>query len=473
MKRKRPPRLLVIAAILLPLAVLVTMAVRQAPRQVPSEPAAVRAAAMAVLESKCADCHDSRKGLPFYAQIPGAGGVIRRDIEEGLRHWDVYDTGHLGAAATAERRAAEEVPLGRLVKLRATVTADTMPPLKYQLIHWGTSLSASERLILNTWVGQTFGAWLSRWGIAGGAGADIQPLPDAIPFDMAKAALGERLYHDKRFSKDNTVACSSCHGLDKGGTDNLRFSVGVGGLKGGVNAPTVFNAVFHMRQFWDGRAEHLAAQAGGPPLNPVEMASASWEEIVAKFEQDAALKAAFTAVYPQGFSEATLCDAIAEFERRLITPNSRFDKYLKGDRKALSAQETRGYALFTDHRCTTCHAGPAMGGLSFEYADLKANYFAGRPLTEGDTGLAAFSKNPADARRFKVPTLRNVALTAPYLHDGSQTTLRETARSMLLHQVGTLLSEDDLEDLAAFLGSLTGELFGQPLDRAQAAAAQP
>ena len=175
------------------------------------------------------------------------------------------------------------------------------------------------------------------------------------------------------------------------------------------------------------------------------------------------MKTAFTTVYPQGFCEATLCDAIAEFERRLITPNARFDKFLAGDSAALSEQEKRGYALFGAHRCATCHAGPALGGLSFEYADLKADYFAGRALTEGDAGLAAFSKNPADAKRFKVPLLRNIALTAPYLHDGSQTNLKETVRVMMKHQVGASAAEADLDALTALLGSFTGELFGQPL----------
>lgn len=453
------------AGVALLLAQSAARVVRQLPREVPAKPEGLRAAALEVLDAKCLDCHDSRRGLPFYAKLPGPGALIKKDVQQGVRHWDLDDKGHLGANATAEQKAAEEVPLGRLVKLRVTVAADTMPPLQYRLAHWGTSLTESEKRILNGWAGHAFGAWLARWGIHAGADAEVQPLPDAIPFDAAKAALGERLYSDTRFSADNTVSCATCHALEKGGTDNLRFSVGVGGLKGGVNAPTVFNAVFHMRQFWDGRAAHLAAQAGGPPLNPVEMASTNWTQIVTKLEQDAALKEAFSAVYPEGFCEASLCDAIAEFERRLITPNSRFDRHLKGDKTALSDSETRGYALFNAHRCATCHAGPAMGGLSFEYADLKADYFAGRELTDGDAGLAAFSKNPADAKRFKVPTLRNVSLTAPYLHDGSKVELKEAVRSMFAHQVGAPAADADLDALTAFLGSLTGELFGKPLAR--------
>lgn len=448
---------------------LAVMVVRQVPRQVPTDPVFVRAAAMAVLDAKCLSCHDSRRSLPFYAKIPGPGSLIRQDVREGLRHWDVYDVRHLGAAATEAQRASEEVPLGRLIKLRTNVAGDTMPPFQYRIAHWGTSLTASEKQILNKWVGNVWGAWLAGWGIKDGAEADVHPIPEQLETEVAKAVLGERLYHDQRFSKDNTISCASCHSFEKGGTDQLRFSVGVNGLKGGVNAPTVFNAVFNMRQFWDGRAENLAAQAGGPPLNPVEMASENWEEIIPKLSKDAALKAAFTAVYPEGFSEATLCDAIAEFERRLITPNSRFDHYLKGDKNALSEQEIRGYVLFGKHLCATCHAGPGMGGLSFEYADLKADYFAGRDRTEGDAGLSAFSKRAADTGRFKVPLLRNIALTPPYLHDGSQMVLKEVVRSMMKYQVGAHAPEADLNALTAFLGSLTGELFekslSQPLAR--------
>ncbi|MDD2349472.1 MAG: c-type cytochrome, partial [Kiritimatiellae bacterium] len=132
-------------------------------------------------------------------------------------------------------------------------------------------------------------------------------------------------------------------------------------------------------------------------------------------------------------------------------------------KNALSEKEVKGYTAFQTHRCTTCHAGPAMGGLSFEYADLKADYFAGREVTDGDQGLAAFSKNPKDAKRFKVPILRNIALTAPYLHDGSQPDLKETVRSMMKYQVGAVASEDELDALTAFLGTLTGNLFGKPL----------
>lgn len=436
---------------------------RQVPRPIPATPAETRSVAWDILHAKCVDCHDSRRGLPFYAHVPGPGSLIRKDIVSGLRHWDVYDVGHLGPTANQSEKEGAEIPLGRLIKLRQTVAANTMPPLQYTALHWGTSLTASENTILTNWVNQVWGTWLAQWGITTGIENDIQPIPDSIPYDTAKAALGEKLYHDPRFSLDNTIACVSCHAFDKGGTDNLPFSIGVDGLKGGVNAPTVFNAFFNMRQFWDGRARDLAEQAAGPPLNPVEMASKTWEEIIVKFEADDALKKELEALYPEGITAETLCDAIGEYELRLITPNARFDRFLKGDKEALQQNEQRGYHLFDSLQCAACHAGPGMGGLSFEYVDLKADPFIQRARTDDDAGLAAFSLNPADTGRLKVPLLRNIALTAPYLHDASEPELRGAVEFMLKHQVGVTLQSQEIEDLTAFLHTLTGELFGKAL----------
>jgi len=448
-------------AALIVLAGLAQRLIGQRPRPMPDGAAAVDAAAREILAAKCNDCHDHTRPVPFYGNLPVMGALVRKDIRDGVRHFDIADKSHLGPDATAEEKAADPVPFAWMNKLRHTLADGSMPPIQYKLMHWGSALNDSEKAILDAWIRDVQGAWLAQWGITEGIGADVHPIPDALPHHPIKAAVGERLYNDKRLSKDNTISCATCHVIEKGGTDNLPFSVGVGGLKGGVNAPTVLNAVFNMRQFWDGRAAHLAAQAGGPPLNPVEMASANWEEIIAKLEPDLALRAMFLAVYPEGYSEATICDAIAEFEKRLITPNSRFDKYLKGDKGALTAHELRGYELFTANRCAACHAGPAMGGLSFEYADLKGDYFAGRALTDGDAGLAAFSKNPKDDKRFKVPTLRNVALTAPYMHDASKAQLADAVASMLTYQVGKKKPRDEeVQSITLFLKTLNGELFG-------------
>ena len=283
--------------------------------------------------------------------------------------------------------------------------------------------------------------------------------------DIRKVALGEMLYNDPRLSSDNTVSCASCHNLQTGGVDNKAYSEGVGKQLGGVNAPTVFNAVYNFVQFWDGRAADLAEQAGGPPLNPVEMASASWDEIIGKLKADKIFTNAFTAVYPEGYSGETITDAIAEYEKTLLTPDSRFDLYLKGDSTALSAEELHGYELFKENRCATCHVGPTLGGQSYELMGLYGDYFAdrGTEMTEEDNGRHKQTKTDYDLHRFKVPGLRNVALTAPYYHDGTRQTLDEAVSDMAKYQVGKTLPESDVNDLTAFLETLTGKLNGLPL----------
>ncbi|MCL5098428.1 MAG: cytochrome-c peroxidase, partial [Candidatus Omnitrophica bacterium] len=227
-----------------------------------------------------------------------------------------------------------------------------------------------------------------------------------------KAELGRKLYHDKRLSGDDTVSCATCHDLAKGGTDQEKVSTGVRSQKGGINAPTTFNAAFQFKQFWDGRALTLEAQAGGPPNNPIEMDS-NWKQIIGKLEADPAFAQEFKAAYPEGFTDKTITDAIAAFERTLLTPNSRFDKYLAGDANALSDDEVRGYARFKDTGCATCHSGVLLGGGSFEIMGRHGDYFKDRggPVTDADKGRISVSKDGKDLHKFKVPTLRNVAKT--------------------------------------------------------------
>ena len=293
----------------------------------------------------------------------------------------------------------------------------------------------------------------------------IRPVQDSVSVDMRKVILGNLLFHDVRLSSDNTVSCSSCHGLNTGGVDNKAFSEGVGGQHGGVNAPTVFNALYNFVQFWDGRAATLADQAAGPPLNPVEMACKSFDEICDKLKADAAFSKAFTEVYPDGINEANITNAIQEFEKTLLTPNSRFDKYLKGDMAALTTEELAGYDLFKKYNCATCHVGENMGGQSYELMGIKQDYFAdrGTELTVEDNGRFKETKNERDRHRFKVPGLRNVALTAPYFHDATQATLEDAVRAMGKYEVGVDLSQQEVKQIVAFLQTLTGEYQGKLL----------
>ncbi|MBQ5679172.1 MAG: c-type cytochrome, partial [Rikenellaceae bacterium] len=213
------------------------------------------------------------------------------------------------------------------------------------------------------------------------------------------------------------------------------------------------------------RAGTLAEQAAGPPLNPVEMASTSFDQIVAKLEKDRAFSAAFKAVYPDGLNQTNITNAIEEFERTLVTPNSQFDKWLKGDDSALTEEELRGYELFKKYDCATCHVGANLGGESYELMGLRRHYFAERdlPLTEEDNGRFKQTMEERDRHRFKVPGLRNVELTWPYYHDGTRATLAEAVADMAIYQSGVELTEEENAAIVAFLRTLTGEFEGVKL----------
>jgi cytochrome c peroxidase len=300
----------------------------------------------------------------------------------------------------------------------------------------------------------------------------IKPVPTEIKLDPRKVALGERLFNDKRLSRDNTLSCASCHNLSAGGIDGAVASVGIGGAKGPINAPTVFNSSLNFRQFWDGRANSLEEQAAGPIHNPKEMGS-NWAEVLGKLGKDAALVAQFKAVYPDGLQAKNVQDGISAFERSLLTPNARFDKYLRGDKSAISADELKGYELFKKYGCVSCHQGVAVGGNMFQTFGVMGDYFARRGnLTEADLGRYNVTKSEGDKHVFKVPGLRNVALTAPYFHDGSAQTLGDAVAVMFKYQLGRSASQQDKDQIVLFLRTLTGEYKGQPLDNAVQSAAK-
>jgi len=294
--------------------------------------------------------------------------------------------------------------------------------------------------------------------------AFTQPLPRALALDARKVALGQRLFYDARLSKDDTVSCASCHSLDTGGVDNRARSVGVAGGVSTINAPTVYNSGLNFVQFWDGRVPSLESQIDGPVNHPQEMAS-SWPQVLTKIESDASYADLFAELYPQGITVAAVKDALATFERSLITPDSRFDQFLRGDAKALNAQEQRGYALFQSYGCASCHQGQNLGGNMFEKMGLMGDYFAerGGELTDADKGRFNVTGKPQNLHEFRVPSLRNVALTAPYFHDGHAQTLEQAVAIMAKYQLGRPMPSDDLLDITAFLRSLTGQYQGSPL----------
>lgn len=281
----------------------------------------------------------------------------------------------------------------------------------------------------------------------------IQPIPAAKVKNAAMAELGKKLYFDPRLSKSGFISCNSCHNLSMGGTDNLKTSIGHNWQQGPINSPTVLNSSMNLAQFWDGRAKDLKAQAGGPIANPGEMAF-THELAVDVLNSMPGYKAEFKKVF--GKDAATIdmvTDAIAAFEETLVTPGSRFDKWLKGDKKALTKAEQEGYKLFKDSGCTACHYGPAVGGNSFQKMGLVAEYDT-KNKAEGVAGLTG---KDADRMKFKVPTLRNVEMTYPYFHDGEADTLEKAVDIMGKLQVGRAYTPDEVSKIVAFLKTLTGK----------------
>ncbi len=400
-------------------------------------------------EKGCDYCHTPSAALPFYASFPIAKQLMEYDTRLG------YNSFNLEAVRSAliDDRAVSQSDLN---KIEWVMQHQTMPPTRYVALHWAGQLNDDERLLLLDWIKKQRESHYARLDVAAAhRNEPVQPVPRALPVDADKVALGFRLYHDTRLSGDSTLSCASCHSLNAGGVDGRQTSLGVNGAVGPINAPTVFNATFNVEQFWDGRAADLQKQAGGPPLNPIEMASKSWDDIIAKLDADPALKAAFEAVYPQGFSGDTITDAIAEYEKTLITPDAPFDKWLRGDENALTAQQKRGYQLFKENKCATCHGGVILGGRSFEPLGLKKEYDFGE-VTAADIGRMNVTHEVRDRLRQKVPGLRNVALTAPYFHRGDVPSLDEAVKLMLRYQVGTSLPQNEVDDIVAFLDSLTG-----------------
>jgi cytochrome c peroxidase len=287
------------------------------------------------------------------------------------------------------------------------------------------------------------------------------PAPADNPTTEEKVALGQMLYHDPRLSSTGTVSCSSCHNTMLGGEDNRPNSMGVNGQTGGRSAPTVWNAAFNAVQFWDGRAASLEDQAAGPVTNPIEMGMKSWDDVVARLNSIDGYKEAFAKAFgtDSTITKDNATKAIAAYERTLITPNSPYDRYAAGDSSALTEQQIRGMNKAVELGCTACHSGPAFNGAgTFQRFPVNDNaYFAAQYHFKQDKGLAEVTKKEADEHLWKVPTLRNIALTAPYFHNGSVKTLDRAVFVMGKLQLGKDLSKEEVADIVAFLNALTGE----------------
>ncbi|MBF0370635.1 MAG: cytochrome-c peroxidase [Magnetococcales bacterium] len=294
-----------------------------------------------------------------------------------------------------------------------------------------------------------------------------RPIPQNILLDREKVQLGKRVFHDPRLSRDNTISCATCHDLTMGGVDGLRRSVGIDGQEGIMNSPTVFNSSFNFRQFWDGRAATLEEQAAAPIHNPLEMGS-NWPQVLVKLKNDPDYVAKFKKIYDDGIQPANILDAIAEFERSLYTPNSRFDQFLRGNKQAMTDFEKSGYELFKQLGCASCHQGVALGANMYQKFGLFGDFYDDFLQDHGnvkpdDLGRFNVTGLERDKFYFKVPSLRNVALTAPYFHDGFVDDLEMAVLLMGKYQLGRTLSKSEVDRLTAFLNTLTGEYAGEPL----------
>lgn len=280
------------------------------------------------------------------------------------------------------------------------------------------------------------------------------------PITEEKVILGKQLYFDVRLSKDNTQSCNTCHNLNTFGVDNLPTSPGNDGKNGTRNSPTVLNAALHTSQFWDGRNKDVEEQAGGPILNPVEMAMPSEEFVIERLSEIEEYKALFAKAFPeeeQPITYKNLQKAIGAFERKLITP-SKFDDYLAGNDEALNEQEKRGLETFMTTGCITCHSGNALGGQLIQKFGLFGNYWELTKSEKIDEGRFEVTQNEADKYFFKSPSLRNIEKTYPYFHDGSMKNLDKAVKIMAKLQLNKELTDKETNDIIAFLKTLTGDV---------------
>lgn len=294
----------------------------------------------------------------------------------------------------------------------------------------------------------------------------IAPLPLASNENPAKVALGERLFGDARLSRDRSMSCATCHRFDRGGADGLPVARRADGTLLARNTPTVFNAGFNYFFNWDGSTETLEAHAEKLMLNP-DVMDTDWIELLGRLKADSSYAAAFDAAYPDGLIKANVLDAMATYERSLVTPNSRFDQYLRGRREALTEEERQGYRLFKSYGCVACHQGTNIGGNMFQRFGIfpysRAPADGDKPGGQVDFGRFQVTQIERDRHVFRVPSLRNVALTAPYFHNGQAATLESAVDTMAQVQLGKTLTSEEVGLIVRFLHTLTGEYRGRPL----------
>jgi cytochrome c peroxidase len=291
----------------------------------------------------------------------------------------------------------------------------------------------------------------------------LKPLPPIPQLDPATVELGRQLFNETQLSVNNTKSCAGCHDLQNGGADNRAFSLGFDGKPVTLNTPTVFNASLNFKQFWNARVDTLQAQVEQVVTSPMEMGN-DWKTVIRTLSALPHYQATFRQIYPDGITPANVQNALATYERTLLTPNSRFDQYLQGDTDILTLQEKYGYQRFKEYGCIACHQGTNIGGNMYQKFGVMGDYFKARGNpTEADLGRYLVTRDEEDRNVFKVPSLRNVAVTAPYFHDASAKTLEDAVDVMFKYQLGRVPSTEDKTLIVLFLKTLTGEWAGKPL----------
>ncbi len=292
----------------------------------------------------------------------------------------------------------------------------------------------------------------------------LQPVAKPRVLNQDKVALGYKLFQDKRLSSKGDVSCGTCHVLNRGGVDGESHAVGGDTSRGRINTPSIYNSANNFRWYWDGRATTLEAQVDESITSLTEL-GAEWHEVLSTLASISEYQPLFSRLYPENrIQKEHVIDALVEFERSVVTPDAAFDRFLFGDEQALSIEQRNGYQLFKSYGCIACHQGGNVGGNMFQLFGVMGDFFADREIIlEADLGRFNVTGNEDDKYRFRVPSLRNVALTAPYFHDGTADTLEQAVMVMATFQLGRPISLDDAQLIVAFLHSLSGVQYGDEL----------
>ena len=398
-------------------------------------------------EASCITCHQKNSRTSFYIDIPFIGQLRKNKQRKGYRKFNIAESIEL----IKKEEAVNEVSMAKIEWV--TLTNRSMPPVSYNLTHWRASVNPAKQTIIRDWINGQRETLYTEILTAGRFKFEpVRPVPSLSNGDQKKNTLGTSLFFDKRLSADNTVCCASCHQPDKGGANNNQFATGAGRRLGNINTPALYNATFNIAQAWDGRAANIHDIIREHIIDPVTMGNRSFDDVINKLydEKD------FKQQYGDEPADETIIDAIAGFTVSLLTPDCRFDRYLKGDENAITTEAIHGYELFKSNKCAVCHTGITLGGQSFELMGIYDDYFKNRgwEISKEDLGRYNVTADEDDRYRFKVPGLRNVALTQPYFHDGSRQSLSEAVQIMGKYQSNKQLSDRDVRAIVAFLETL-------------------